>query len=64
VETPAVFLLAFLIVLVWGGLGPIMKFSNAWQLIINTGNQHRHVPGRISDPVRAELGHSRNSAQA
>jgi hypothetical protein len=35
--TAAVFLLAFLTVLVWGGLGPIMKFFDTWQLLINTG---------------------------
>jgi low affinity Fe/Cu permease len=37
VGTPAAFLLACLTVLVWGGLGPIMQFSDTWQLLINTG---------------------------
>ena len=37
VGTPIAFLLACLTVLIWGGLGPIMKFSDTWQLIINTG---------------------------
>ena len=37
VGTPGVFLLACLTVVVWGGLGPIMKFSDTWQLLINTG---------------------------
>ncbi len=31
------FLLAFLIIVVWGVTGPVFKFSDTWQLIINTG---------------------------
>ena len=31
------FLLAMLIVVVWGASGPIFKFSDTWQLVINTG---------------------------
>jgi low affinity Fe/Cu permease len=37
VGRPAAFLLAVLTVFVWGGLGPIMRFSDTWQLLINTG---------------------------
>ena len=37
VGTPTVFLLACLSVLIWTLMGPIMKFSNTWQLLINTG---------------------------
>ena len=36
VGRPVAFLLACLTILVWGGLGPIMKFSDTWQLIIST----------------------------
>jgi low affinity Fe/Cu permease len=31
------FLLALLVILVWGVTGPIFGFSNTWQLVINTG---------------------------
>jgi low affinity Fe/Cu permease len=31
------FMLAFLIVVVWGLTGPIFGFSDTWQLVINTG---------------------------
>jgi low affinity Fe/Cu permease len=31
------FLLAVLIVVVWGATGPIFKYSDTWQLVINTG---------------------------
>ena len=31
------FTLAILIIVVWGLTGPTFKFSNTWQLIINTG---------------------------
>ena len=31
------FTLAVLIIIVWGLTGPTFKFSNTWQLIINTG---------------------------
>jgi low affinity Fe/Cu permease len=31
------FLLASLVVVVWAVTGPAFKFSNAWQLVINTG---------------------------
>jgi low affinity Fe/Cu permease len=35
-STPA-FLIAFAVVIVWACLGPIFKFSDTWQLVINTG---------------------------
>ena len=35
-STPA-FLIALGIVIVWGVTGPIFKFSDTWQLVINTG---------------------------
>jgi low affinity Fe/Cu permease len=34
---PAVFLLAALVIVVWGATGPIFDYSDTWQLIINTG---------------------------
>lgn len=34
---PQAFILAFLIVLIWGITGPIFHFSDTWQLVINTG---------------------------
>ena len=35
-STPA-FMIAFGIVLVWGLCGPVFKYSEAWQMVINTG---------------------------
>ena len=35
--TTAAFLIAFVIIVVWGVTGPIFKFSDTWQLVINTG---------------------------
>ena len=34
---PAAFLIAALIIIVWGSTGPIFNFSDTWQLVINTG---------------------------
>ncbi len=34
---PRAFLLACLIVVVWGATGPLFGFSDTWQLVINTG---------------------------
>lgn len=31
------FLIAFLLVIIWAGVGPVFHFSENWQLIINTG---------------------------
>ena len=35
--TPSAFLGAFALILIWGICGPIFKFSETWQLVINTG---------------------------
>ena len=35
--TPTAFLLALLIVIIWAICGPIFKFGDTWQLVINTG---------------------------
>jgi low affinity Fe/Cu permease len=34
---PATFLVAFLVIVVWAVTGPLFKFSDTWQLVINTG---------------------------
>ena len=34
---PAAFIIAAVIVVVWGVTGPIFKFSNTWQLVISSG---------------------------
>jgi len=34
---PRVFVLAVLIVLIWIATGPMFRFSDTWQLVINTG---------------------------
>lgn len=35
--SPWAFILAFLTIIVWAITGPIFKFSDTWQLVINTG---------------------------
>ncbi len=35
--TAAAFVLAVLVIIVWGFTGPFFDFSDTWQLIINTG---------------------------
>ncbi len=35
--SPWAFLIALVIVIVWGITGPIFKYSDTWQLVINTG---------------------------
>lgn len=35
--TSTAFILALTVILVWGVTGPIFKFSDTWQLVINTG---------------------------
>ncbi len=35
-STPAI-IIAFLVVIIWGVSGPYFKFSESWQLVINTG---------------------------
>lgn len=35
--SPTAFLLAFVVIIVWAALGPVFKYSDTWQLVINTG---------------------------
>lgn len=35
--SPGAFIVAVLIIIVWALTGPIFKYSDAWQLVINTG---------------------------
>jgi low affinity Fe/Cu permease len=35
--TSSAFVIAFLVVLVWAVLGPVFRYSDTWQLVINTG---------------------------
>src|SRR5437764_14797094 len=35
--TPAAFILAFSVIVVWACTGPLFHFSDTWQLVINTG---------------------------
>jgi low affinity Fe/Cu permease len=34
---PMAFIIALLLIIVWAATGPIFKFSDTWQLVINTG---------------------------
>jgi low affinity Fe/Cu permease len=35
--SPLAFIIAILIIIIWGVTGPLFGFSNTWQLVINTG---------------------------
>jgi len=35
--SPAAFVTAFIIVIIWALLGPVFHYSDTWQLVINTG---------------------------
>jgi len=37
VGSPTAFVLAVLVIVVWAVTGPMFKFSDTWQLVINTG---------------------------
>jgi low affinity Fe/Cu permease len=37
VGSPSSFFLAIAVILAWGLTGPLFKYSNTWQLVINTG---------------------------
>jgi len=34
---PVAFILALLVVIIWGASGPVFHYSDTWQLVINTG---------------------------
>jgi low affinity Fe/Cu permease len=34
---PLAFILAALVIIVWAASGPLFKFSDTWQLVVNTG---------------------------
>ena len=34
---PAAFIIATIVIIIWAVTGPIFKFSDTWQLVINTG---------------------------
>lgn len=35
--SPSAFMIALLVIIVWGITGPLFQFSDTWQLVINTG---------------------------
>ncbi len=37
VGTPAAFALALALVVIWAATGPLFRFTDSWQLVINTG---------------------------
>jgi low affinity Fe/Cu permease len=34
---PITFMLALAIIIVWGATGPVFRYSDTWQLVVNTG---------------------------
>ena len=55
VGRPRAFLIAFLIVIIWGLSGPIFHWSDTWQLVINTGTTIVTFRGS-KRPLRNTLG--------
>jgi low affinity Fe/Cu permease len=53
---PLAFVFAAVTIGVWLISGPLFGFSDTWQLVINTGTHHRHVPDGVSDSEHAEPG--------
>jgi low affinity Fe/Cu permease len=35
--SPLAFIIAIIVIVIWGATGPLFGFSNTWQLVINTG---------------------------
>jgi low affinity Fe/Cu permease len=35
--SPVAFMMAFAVIIIWALLGPVFKYSDTWQLVINTG---------------------------
>lgn len=61
---PATFVLACTAILIWALTGPIFGFSEAWQLVVNTGTTIitflmvfvvQHTQNRDGDAVQAKL---------
>jgi low affinity Fe/Cu permease len=74
---PAAFILALTIIIVWAVTGPIFKWSDTWQLVINTGTTIvtflmvfliQNAQNRDASAIQAKLdelirsvGHARNA---
>lgn len=51
---PTTFVVAVLIILVWAVTGPIIGFSDTWQLVINTSTTINYVPDGVPDPEHSK----------
>ena len=75
---PRTFITAVLIILIWAASGPIFKFSDTWQLVINTSTtiitflmvfliqntQNRDSEATAAQTGRADPGHRRRGEHA
>ena len=70
---PSTFILCVLLILVWALTGPIFRFSDTWQLIINTGTTIitflmvfliQNTQNRDGMAVQAKAGFSRDVLEA
>jgi len=48
------FVIAIIIIVIWGVTGHVFHYSDTWQLIINTGDNHRYLPDGVPDSKYAE----------
>jgi low affinity Fe/Cu permease len=54
--TSTSFILALLVIVVWGITGPLFHFSNTWQLVIKHRHDDRNLPDGLSHSARAKQG--------
>ena len=53
--SPVAFLLCVLSVVIWGATGPVFRFSETWQLVINTGTTIQNTQNRDGAAIQTKL---------
>jgi len=64
VGSPAAFLLGVAVTVIWVATGSYFRYSDTWQLVINTGTSVSTFLRRIPYPEHAEPGCTRDQPQA
>jgi hypothetical protein len=59
--TSMAFILALSVIIVWGITGPLFRFSDTWQLVINTSTTNRNLPDGLSHSARTKQGRTGDS---
>jgi len=50
------FVLACAVIVIWAVTGPLFRFSDTWQLVINTGTTNSDLSDGLADPEFTESG--------